>query len=380
MRILFISNSTSVSGAPAALLNVVRELIKRHQIAVVMPDSTGPLYSALNGIGVKCYCEMPYGLTIWPRVLNPLKFIRRIWALTVGLDKASMYVGQVLDEFRPDIVHTNVGPLDIAYEQCRQRRIPHVWHLREFQYGMRFWPSRRRFMDRIHSYGNRNVAITRCVSEYWKLRDCDEVIYDGVRIEKGTEIRNDISRSGFLFVGRLEKNKGLIQLLKAYSQYRRNGGTERLMVVGLSSMPYGLRCRLYVSLHGLKHCVGFLGQRNDAQELMKKSLAVVVPSVTEGFGLVSVEAMANGCLVIGRNSTGMKEQFDIGEEYTGDRIGFRYRSCSELSALLSELSDYSDAYDDIRERALRTVTEKYSISRSADELEAYYSKILEDYR
>ena len=86
---------------------------------------------------------------------------------------------EVIDDFKPDIVHLNVGPLDISVDECIARGIPHIWHLREFQSGMRFWPSEREFRRKILRDGNWNIAITRCVGDYWNLRDCDEVIYDG---------------------------------------------------------------------------------------------------------------------------------------------------------------------------------------------------------
>lgn len=380
MRILYISNSTAVSGAPSALLNMVRELSGRHRIAVVLPEPAGPLHDALVAMGVKCYCDVPYRLTIWPRVINPMKFVRRISFLRAGLDRARTYVGKVIDEFKPDIVHTNVGPLDLAYRQCRLRRIPHVWHLREFQQGMCFWPTRDRFIRRIHSYGNRNIAITRCVADYWKLRDCDTIIYDGVKVDEDAHVEKSRNLSGFLFVGRVEKNKGLLELLKAYHLYRSNGGSEKLDVVGRLSLFYGLRCKAYIWRKSLGKSVNFMGYRSDVPELMRKAVALVVPSLTEGFGLAAAEAMKEGCLVIGNDTTGMKEQFDNGVRYTGEEIGFRYRGVRELAMLLEKVSVDPSRYDDVRERALKTVAGLYDMSQKAAELEDYYEKILEDYR
>ena len=121
MRILYISNSSSISGAPAALLNLVAGLKDRHEIAVVLPDSKGPLYEAISALGIRCFTEMPYSLTIWPRVISPVKYFRRICSLTSGLAKVQAYVADVIDAFSPDIVHTNVGPLDLALDHCRLR-------------------------------------------------------------------------------------------------------------------------------------------------------------------------------------------------------------------------------------------------------------------
>jgi glycosyltransferase involved in cell wall biosynthesis len=39
-----------------------------------------------------------------------------------------------------------------------------------------------------------------------------------------------------------------------------------------------------------------LGHRTDVAELMRRSDALVLPSIEEGFGLVCVEALASGCV------------------------------------------------------------------------------------
>ena len=377
MRIMYISNTTSVSGAPAVLLSVVREMSRKHEVGVVLPDSEGPLFMKLSDLGIRCWCGASYGLTIWPRVLNPIKYMKRLYGLTAGRRKAAAYVGSIIEEFRPDIVHTNVGPLDIAFNECRKRNIPHVWHLREFQNGMRFWPSRRTFMKRIHSQGNFNIAITRCVAEYWNLRSCDTVIYDGVNTDNAAPLRNEPKERFFLSVGRVEKNKGQMELLKAYTRYHRGGGDAKLKVVGRMSLLYGLRCRAFVRMHGLGGFVDFAGHRNDVAELMERSLALVVSSVTEGFGLASVEAMLHSCVVIGNDVEGMKEQLDIGRESTGEDIGIRYRGVVELAAAMAEVSKCSVDYDSMRERALKTVKARYDVREMIEALEGYYLKISE---
>ena len=59
MRILYISNSTKTSGAPAVLLNLIQAMHGRHEIAVILPDTDGPLYHKLRELGVKCGIFLP---------------------------------------------------------------------------------------------------------------------------------------------------------------------------------------------------------------------------------------------------------------------------------------------------------------------------------
>ena len=73
----------------------------------------------------------------------------------------------------------------------------------------------------------------------------------------------------------------------------------------------------------------------------------------------------------------MKEQFDIGLDYTGEEIGLRYTDVPELAALLSRVEDGYASFGDMRERAFRTVAAKYRPEVCAAEVEDYYNKILE---
>lgn len=375
MRILYISNSTKTSGAPAVLLNLIQGLCDRHEIAVILPDTDGPLYHKLTELGVKCYVDMPYSLTVWPRVINPLKMVRRLGNLVCGLSSVRRYVGEVIDDFRPDIVHLNVGPLDISMDECIARGIPHIWHQREFQSGMTFWPSERAFRLKILKDGNWNIAITRCVADYWNLRDCDGVIYDGVRMDCDPKPRSTDDRY-FLFVGRVERNKGLLELLKAFRRYRKSGGDAVLKVAGRSSAMYGLLCKVFIRIYALKPYVEFLGSRDDVPELMNGALALVVASRTEGFGLAAVEAMSQGCVVIGNDTTGMKEQFDIGKDFTGDEIGLRYSGISQLTQTLHLAASENVDFSAMRERARLTVLNEYPVAKMVGNIEDFYLKVL----
>jgi glycosyltransferase involved in cell wall biosynthesis len=189
--------------------------------------------------------------------------------------------------------------------------------------------------------------------------------------------RNEAKEPFFISVGRVEKNKGQMELLKSYLRYRRKGGDAGLKIVGRMSMLYGLRCRAFVMMHGLGSYVDFEGHRNDVRELMRKALALVVTSVTEGFGLVSAEAMLQGCIVIGHDVTGMKEQFDIGRDFTGEEIGLRYKGVQGLSDAMSDVSERPGDFVSMRECARRTVMAKYDVREMADGLERYYLKITE---
>ena len=321
MRILYISNSTSGGGAPTSLLNLLTALRENNEIAVVMPSDRGMLYDMTQTIGIKAYAGRSYRLDVWPKVINPIKLIKRLYSLYLNQTEIRSYIADILDEFRPDIVHTNVGPLAIAVQECVKRGIPHVWHMREYQdkdFGLRFFPSKSAFRKMIHQEGNYNIAITQDIFRHWNLRETvDQVIYNGIRRSEDEVVPYVSDKPYFLYAARIEPSKGLMTLLMAFREYKKNGGTNRLLVVGKPCGLYALWCKAYVRLSSLRDSVQFAGYRSDVYSLMAGADAFVMTSLSEGFGLTTAEAMLNKCLVIARNTAGSKEQLDRGLEFSG---------------------------------------------------------------
>ena len=42
--------------------------------------------------------------------------------------RASIKIKKIIRDYQPDIVHTNVGPVNVAVDTCLRMQIPHVWH------------------------------------------------------------------------------------------------------------------------------------------------------------------------------------------------------------------------------------------------------------
>jgi hypothetical protein len=86
--------------------------------------------------------------------------------------------------------------------------------------------------------------------------------------------------------------------------------------------------------------------------------------------------MFNGCIFVGYNNSGTKEQFENGMQLTGHPIGFPYNSDEELCSLLVRLSTATNSeLDPIRERAFRVVNELYSIENNVKEVYEFYKQI-----
>lgn len=377
MKILYIACSSRIGGANVALYNLVKGLKDKHEIHIIFPEE-GPISERCEMLGVICHFT-PYRLTLWHENENPFRWVFINLKSFIKLFKVRSQVEKVIQEVKPDIVQTDVGPLDIALDTCRKLRIPHVWHLREYQdldFKMHFFPSKQYFKKKILQKGNFNVAITKGVFDYWNLRSIDKVIYDGV-FTQNTPLLQPIEsekENYFLFVGRIEEAKGVHVLLNAFGEFLIKHPNFRLLLAGAVSENYYARCMEIVNNNGIKDSIEFLGEREDVYSLMSKAKALVVPSRFEGFGFITAEAMVNGCLVIGKDTAGTKEQFDIGKNMVDKEIGLRFLTEEELLESMFYAVD-ADTID-MRNKARHVALSNYSIEKHAEYFDNYYKSIL----
>ena len=129
--------------------------------------------------------------------------------------------------------------------------------------------------------------------------------------------------------------------------------------------------------YGIKQNIRFLGECKDMDSLYQRATAVIIPSVYEGFGRVAVEAMNNGCLVIGKNTGGSKEQFDNGKEITGKEIALRYTTTKQLTKQLLYASQISaEEYSLVVKNSQLVINQLYTKQQNAREIFNFYSNIM----
>lgn len=385
MRVLFWQHSSGqkgMYGGDLCLLNLASELNKTVEVAVTFPDAEGALVEAMQKAGIKVYILPKYGLTIYPAHVHWIKYPVRICKERVKRWRAMRYLKRVIDDFHPDIIHTNVGPLDHAHFVAKKHGIPHVWHLREYQdkdFDMHFIPSKGQFLKLLQHPNNHCIAITKDIFRHFGLHEQrDRVIYDGVFAEKTDNSSRPEKGDFFLFVGRAEVAKGLHDLIDAYIDYVAQGGTFNLLVAGGEhDSAYFRQLRQKIGSHGLDNKVRFLGFRSDCYDLMAKAAALVVPSRFEGFGFITAEAMYNNCLVIGRNTAGTKEQLDNGLRLTHQEIGLRFNDNHEITQHLLSVERNGQAhYADMIGRAFATVNQLYTVQACVAQVKKFYMEIL----
>lgn len=111
----------------------------------------------------------------------------------------------------------------------------------------------------------------------------------------------------FLFVGMLEKHKGILNLLDLFKELR-NDLSAKLIIAGAGSLKYHIQD--FIEKNSLDDLISFVGFVDNKQlySLYANALAVIIPSIwPENAPLVALEALSVGTPVIASNNGGLPE-------------------------------------------------------------------------
>lgn len=242
------------------------------------------------------------------------------------------------------IVFDHLGPARLQAWMPRSLRAPYLVWL----YGIEAWRPLSGDRARALAGAAERLAISEHTARLVKEKN---PWLDGVRVvplaleERGPDGRVDealLGRCGdgyFLIVGRMaasERYKGHDALLRAFRDVQKAAPAARLVVVGGGDDRPRLE-RLAAEL-GLCAAVLFTGFVSEAtlRELYRRSLALVMPSRGEGFGLVYLEAMRAGKPCVAARGGAPEEIVEEGR--TGFLVGYDDVGAlrAALAALLSD--------------------------------------------
>lgn len=381
MTILYLSHTTELYGSGNALFNIVQRLCSKEKVIVVLPRK-GLLSEKLSSLGIECFFA-PIRLSIYP----PAKSIRDIILYFPRLVRMLIYnyisflkVIKIIEKVRPDIIHTNVGPVHIGSFAARLKKIPHIWHIREFQdlhFGWIPFPTKEFLTKELNHPNNFKIAITNAIFNHTNLNIKAKVLYDGVFSTSNIPEINKRKKKYFLFVGILEDAKGINEAIEAFIEISSKYNDYQLLIAGSGNVNYVKMLQFKADKAMISEKVVFLGFRNDVYKLMAEASAILVCSRFEGFGFITAEAMFNGCLVIGKDTAGTKEQFDNGFEMWKQEIGIRYTENKELVLAIEEVCKNGiEPYLDTINKAQKTVVEMYSLEKNVQKLIDIYHEIL----
>jgi len=231
------------------------------------------------------------------------------------------------------------------------------------------------------------IAVSACTK-------ADLVKRLGISEEKITVVYNGVDRRLFrpvpgkdlgfpfvLYVGTERPRKNLSVLLEALAILKKKGGGTlsdlKLVKAGNSGCSDSFRQSTISEMRrlGLNDEVVFVEHVPD-EELPSyycSALALVMPSLYEGFGLPIVEAMACGCPVICSNSSNNSSLPEVAGEAS---LFFAPDDSNRLACLIQQLASEPSLRDELVRKGFRRV-QRFSWERAAYETLKVYCKVEE---
>lgn len=385
MKILYITHMNEANGSTIALKNIMSEM-HRHNIGIglLCPNKIGFLPDEAQKMGVSIFTiEGGYPPILQYPNVKGLKKTK--WTISMYLwhKRIQKEVYAIAKEFKPNIIHCNTSVIDYGLWAAKLLNIPHIWHIREYQdldFKIKTYPSRHNLLKKMHLKWNYNISITKGIYKHFKMRPCDRVIYDGVIQENIKESQSSEFKFQYiLYVGNICEGKGLHILINQFIKFHGQNPEIHLLIVNKINQgdEYYKYCKQLIDTNKCESHIHFIGYRKDVYTLMLSAKALIVPSRFEGFGFIVAEAMYNNCLVIGRNTGGVKEQFDNGLQQTGSEIGLRFTDDNDIAQLLQDA--ITKDFSIMKSLAKKVVLNNYTTEINANNLLTFYRDVIRNY-
>lgn len=197
-------------------------------------------------------------------------------------------------------------------------------------------------------------------------------------IELPQRINIEVITNQLLFIGRINPIKNIDVLLNSVAIIKRKYNKNiRLSIAGEARLDYEkgyfMQLKKLIIKLDLQSNVTFLGHidKEEKQKYIASSFALILPSKSENFGNVVIEALAQGTPVIASRNTPW-------EILDNTETGYWIEAEPEkISAAVIEMHglDAKD-YSLMRERAYKLCLENFDISTNVHHWENFYKKII----
>ncbi len=212
--------------------------------------------------------------------------------------------------------------------------------------------------------------------------DLIQVIPNGIEINKHKrkEIfenqileKNDLSSEDYiLYIGRLDPMKGIEYLISAFKKIKRKYPKIKLAIAGIGPSEIDLK-EVAKSVQDVVF-LGFVSNEEEKLSLYNNCLAVVLPSFSEAFPMVILEAMASGKPIIATSVGGIP---DLVRNYEN---GFLIKpgSSKDIEKSINTLLENPDLREHMGKRNRILVEKKYSHKEIAKSTINLYRKVMEE--
>lgn len=410
MKIALVNYRYYVSGGPERYMFNIKDILEQHE-HTVFP------FSIKSSKNVPCEYEQYFLKTVddstyFAESKKSIKNVLKSFTRMFYSFEAKKIFGNFLDKYKPDLVyiihyHNKISPSII--DAAKKRNIPVIHRISDFQY---MCPNALFYNDkvgvcedclhkrRLSCIKNKCVMNSRVLSA---IKLGAKILHDflgttkkinafvvpseftlkklnefGIPQKKLNHIPTffNLKQTAdkityepyFLFVGRIEKQKGLQTLIDAFTN------TDlKLKIIGFSNNGY--EEELKKNLNGKKHHIEFLGRKTfeEIEQYLKTCLCTIVPSEWyDNFPNTILESFAYKKPVIATNFGSLPEL--VKDRETG--LLFKYRDTNDLIQKCNELVNHPDKAIEMGLKAYKTIESVYSAEKHYSTLIKVFQKVL----
>ena len=369
MNILYYIHSLEIGGAEKVVVDNIKTLIQRgNDVKLVVNYQTNSfLEKDLKSQGVEIFPLFKKKATtkleaIILKLYRSLFSTKKTWKL-------------ILDKTKPDIIHINTFMDKFYPHNIPANKVVYTFHS-EVERSLKLGTKKNlKALTDFSKNGGCFFALTNKIAEQIKQRfETNNIFVIPNGVDIATIKENKLNRTAFLdnlniptdafvvgHVGRFNPVKNHKFLISIFSEIEKANKNSYLLLIGDGTPTEKALIKEQIKNLKLDDKVKFLGIRKDATAIMSVLDALILPSLSESFSLVLVEAQIHGIRCIA--STG------VPEDVICNKNCFRI----ELTSSAYDWALKTLSYD-LREQS--TDINKFDIHTIAQQLEAAYQRIL----
>jgi len=366
MRILFWSELASphIGGVEVLTHKLMAALCRRgHQVTLITSHAGSPLPDEAieDGISVQRL---------------PMQEALRLRRLDLYAQTKRRLI-RIKQDFQPDAVHVNFPSPSVLlhWSSNAHNSAPSLLSIHHTLADLTAGPDT--LVGRSLRAAAWIVSNSRCTNDdtiggYPQVRDRCSMIYNGLDHPPGPVAALPWDPPRVLCLGRLTRDKGFDVALAAFAEVRRAIPNCRLTVAG--NGPEFDTLNALAACHDIRDAVDFPGwvAPADSKSLLNSATLVIVPSlVRESFGLVALEAMQMGRLVIAADTGALPELVTHQESGLVTPPGDARALASAIVQVLSNRELAAGMGAAGRRRAL----EHFGLDRYVHEYESLYARL-----
>lgn len=313
-----------------------------------------------------------FGLKDTPANLDNITIKRFISLINLFFKSFSL-----IKELHPDIVHSH--SVDMGYIMsfaCRKYNTPLIETYHAGSFNDKKYPLTKRLLDKFLfkiSKFNKIIVLGKNLLKDFKREKINGAIYipNGVNQTNILHRKNKSKKIRFIFVGRLEDQKGLEYLIDAVNEVVKLNKNFEILLIGEGSKKEELRKK--INNLKLKNYFNFLGSKSNKEVIRSYSTSdiFILPSLWEGLPLTLLEALASGLPVITTDVGGISDICTDNE----NALIIPPKNTREIKDAMIRLINNPRLRKQLGENGRQLVKNKYSWEKINSQIEDVYRSI-----